>query len=134
MAKRTMPPRAPQLTDDLAALFKLMREEKVFVFKGLGVEVQMAQQAWDQPQPVSELVRQLQQPEREAPPEDMPPELRGPYEAFRKRPAFIPAPGAAAVETPEPGVYRDPTDPDAPINEAAERGEDLPDWNSGGNY
>lgn len=134
MAK-PLPARAPKLTDGLADLFALMRAEKVFVFKGHGVEVQMAQQAFEPAQPVSELLKALQpQPEREVPPEEMPPELRAPYEVFRKRPDFIPAPREPVAEAPEPGVFRDPTDPDAPINEAAERGDDLPDWNSGGNH
>jgi hypothetical protein len=136
MAKRVPPaPAQPKLTDDLEALFRLMRSERVFVFKGMGVEVQMAQQAWSEPDQVAgaliDRVAAMNRPEPDAEPQDMPPELRAPFEVFRKRPDFIPAPKEQAAS---PNGYRDPTDPDAPVDDAAERGEDLPDWSSGGNH
>ena len=96
-----------ELDIDLATIkdiFRLMREERVFVFRGMGLEVQMSQNAW--PEPALKMPGIEHEPQTDVALEDMPPELAGPYMAFRPR--------------------VDPTHPDRPIDDAAEQGLDLP--------
>ena len=92
---------------ELRALFAEMRENHVFVFRGLGLSIQMSQSAWDQPR-VKPVPQQPQ--DQEVALADMPPELSGPYLA------------AQALAR----IRRDPTHPDAEVDDAAEQGDDLP--------
>jgi hypothetical protein len=94
--------------ENAEALFTLMRKHHVFVFRDSGVEIQMSATAWVDPAPLS--IPGLQQEQHgDVPVDDMPPELAGPTMAIR-------------------ALRRDPTDPDAEIDDAAEHGDDLPGY------
>ena len=102
-----MATKRPPKSADLAtvkALFAEMRAQRVFVFRGLGLSIQMSQTAW--PEPARE-APPLQE-SGEVPLDQMPIELQGPALALR-------------------ALRRDPTHPDADIDDDAEQGADLPD-------
>lgn len=115
------------------ALFAEMREARVFVFRGYGLEVQMSANAW--PPHAAELVQAASAvaPEpKDVALEDMPPELAGPYMAFRRKQAEAIGdlrPQSERIEAEEAQLRAryNPTDPEGPVDDAMQLGADLPE-------
>src|SRR5580692_1971198 len=88
------PTERPSQALSIEKLFAIMRKEHVLLFKGLGVEIQMAQDA--APDNIaSELIKRAEEMNKEEPdidPEKIDPAFAAPFMAFRKpsqRPDFI---------------------------------------------
>ena len=95
-----------------------MRKARVFVFRGGGFDIQLSQTAWDPPKP------RVPRGKRAVPSSaEISAEIGAPFAAFRP-----PWETNGKLEAaPEPGGYRDPTDPDAPVDESALMQSELPE-------
>ena len=97
-------------------LFKEMRKQRVFVYRANGMEIQLSQTAFEPKPP-----RVPRGAKRR--PDAIPAEVAAPFAAFR--PPWQQA--HDSQEAVEPRTYHDPTDPDAPVDEAVLFGMTIPE-------